>query len=119
MRFLRVVYVLAMAAAIIGLVIAGVDAFYPLGSSPDGEVHARKIFFVALPLGLVLSVVGTLIRRRVSVYGAGLILGGVATMVYAIVPYELSSVLRFVGIAVILAVLIFVGNSIFVSLRKD
>ena len=48
-----------------------------------------------------------------------MILGGMGTMVYAIVPYELNSILRFVGIAVVLAVLIFVGSRIFLSLRKS
>ena len=38
---------------------------------------------------------------------------------YAIVPYDLSSTLRFAGIAVVLLVLIFVGNRIFLSLRKS
>jgi len=40
-------------------------------------------------------------------------------MVYAIVPYNLDNILRFVGIAVALAVLIFVGNMVFLSLRKS
>lgn len=120
MRFLRVIYVMAIAALIIALVIAGVDAFYPDPSSwQDSEVHARNVFFVVLPLGMVFAVVGTLIRHRLDIFGAGLILGGMGTMVYAIVPYNLNSMLRFVGIAVVLAVLIFVGNRIFLSLRKS
>jgi hypothetical protein len=41
------------------------------------------------------------------------------TMVYAIVPYNLDNILRFIGIAVALAVLIFVGNKVFLSLRKS
>jgi len=48
-----------------------------------------------------------------------LILGGMGTMVYAIAPYSLNSTLRFAGIAVVLLVLIFVGNRIFLSLRKS
>ena len=120
MRVLRVVYVLAMAASIIALVIAGVDAFYPDPSSWLGsQLHARNVFFVVLPLGMVFAVVGTFIRYRLNVFGAGLILGGMGTMVYAIVPYNLNSILRFVGIAVVLAVLIFVGSRIFLSLRKN
>jgi hypothetical protein len=40
-------------------------------------------------------------------------------MILATVPYDLDTKLRFVGIAVILAVLIFVGYKVFVSLRKS
>jgi len=120
MRVLKVIYVMAIAAAIIGLVIAGVDAFYPESSSWQySELHARNVFFVVLPLGLAFAVVGTFLQRKSAIFGAGLILGGMATMVYAIVPYDLNSTLRFAGIAVVLLVLIFVGNRIFLSLRKS
>jgi hypothetical protein len=120
MRVLKVIFVLAVAASIIALVIAGVDAFYPGPSSWQySEVHAGNVFFVVLPLGLVFAVVGTFLQRRSGVFGAGLILGGMGTMVYAIVPYNLNSTLRFVGIAVVLAVLVFVGNRVFLSLRRS
>ena len=120
MRFLRVIYVMGIAALIIALVIVGIQAFYPEPSSWQGsEAHAKNVFFIVLPLGLVLAVVGTFIQRRTGIFGAGLILGGMGTMVVAIVPYYLDNVLRFVGIAVALAVLIFVGNRIFLSLRQS
>ena len=120
MRFLRVIYVMGIAALIIALVIVGIQAFYP-DPSPwqDSEVHARNVFFVVLPLGMVLTVVGAFIQRRTGIFGAGLILGGMGTMVYAIVPYNLDNILRFVGIAVALAILIFVGKRVFVSLRSS
>src|SRR4030043_984817 len=119
MRVLKVIYVLAIAASIIALVLAGVDAFYP-ESSPwqNSEVHARNVFFVALPLGLVLAVAGAFLQRKSGIFGAGLILGGVGTMVYAIVPYGLDSTLRFAGTAVILLGLVFVGNRVFLSLKR-
>ena len=149
MRILRVIYVLAIAVALVFLVVAGVQAFYPEPSYPEYDpptwdydspeyeeweqewaeavaayeeeaaVHDRNIFFVVLPLGAVFAIVGTFIRHRQDIFGAGLILGGMGTMVYAIVPYNLDNILRFVGIAVALAVLIFVGNRIFLSLRKS
>jgi hypothetical protein len=120
MRVLKVIYVMAIAASIIALVIAGVDAFYPDPSSWQySEIHARNVFFVVLPLGMAFSVVGAFLQRKSGIFGAGLILGGMGTMVYAIVPYNLSSTLRFAGIAVVLLVLIFVGNRIFLSLRKS
>ncbi len=111
---------MAIAAAIIGLVIAGVDAFYPESSSWQySELHARNVFFVVLPLGLAFAVVGTFLQRKSAICGAGWIVVGMGTMVYAIVPYSLDSTLRFAGIAVVLLVLIFVGNRIFLSLRKS
>ena len=120
MRILRVIYVMGIAALIIALVIVGVQAFYPEPSSWQGSaVHATNVFFIVLPLGMVFAVVGTFMQRRTGIFGAGLILGGMGTMVYAIVPYNLDNILRFVGIAVALAVLIFVGNRIFLSLRKS
>jgi hypothetical protein len=120
MRILRVIYVLGITALIIALVIVGVEAFYPEPSSwQDSAVHARNVFFIVLPLGMVFAVVGTFIRRRLDIFGAGLILGGIGTMIFAIVPYDLDNILKFIGIAVALAVLIFVGNMVFLSLRKS
>ena len=120
MRFLRVIYVMGIAALIIALVIVGIQAFYPEPSSwQDSAAHARNVLFIALPLGMVLAIVGTFLQRRTGIFGAGLILGGMGTMVYAIVPYHLDNILRFGGIAVALAVLIFVGYRVFLSLRKS
>jgi len=149
MRILRVIYVLAIAIALVFLVVAGIQAFYPEPSYPEydpptwdynsteyqeweqewqevheiyeheSEVHDRNIFFVVLPLGVVFAIGGTFMRRRTSIFGAGLILGGIGTMILTIVPYDLDNVLRFAGIAAILAVLIFVGYRIFLSLRKS
>ena len=120
MRFLKVIYVMGIAALIIALVIAGVNAFYPEPSArQDWALHARNVFFVVLPLGMVFAVVGTFLQRRTGIFGAGLILGGMGTMVYAIVPRDLDDIVRFAGIAAALAVLIFVGNRIFLSLRKS
>jgi len=82
-------------------------------------VHDRNIFCVVLPLGAVFAVVGTFIQRRLDIFGAGLILGGMGTMIFAVVPYDLEAILRFIGIAVALAVLVFVGYRVFLSLRRS
>ena len=149
MRILRVIYVLAIAVALVFLVVAGVQAFYPEPPYPEYdpptwdynsteyqewqqereevyaiyehevEVHDRNIFFVVLPLGVVFAVGGTFMQRRTAIFGAGLILGGIGTMILATVPYDLDNVLRFAGIAAILAVLIFVGNRVFLSLKRS
>ena len=149
MRILRVIYVLAIAIALVFLVVAGVQAFYPEPAYPEydpptwdydsteyeewqqeweevyeiyedeAEVHDRNVFFVVLPLGVVFAIGGTFIQKRTSIFGAGLILGGIGPMILAIVPYDLDNVLIFAGIAAILAVLIFVGYKVFISLRRS
>jgi hypothetical protein len=148
MRVLKVIYVLAIAAALIALVIVGVEAFYPAPSYPEYDpptsdynsteyreweqgwtnavaaydeeaaVHDRNIFLIVLPVGVIFAVVGTFIQRRSSIFGAGLILGGIGTMIFAVTPYDLDNIPKFIGIAVILAVLIFVGYRVFFSLRR-
>jgi len=149
MIFLKVLYVVAIAVVLVLLVVAGVEAFYPAPQYPEypnhppaynsteyqeweqewmeaydeyqqeAAVHDRNIFFVVLPLGVVFTVVGTFTQRRLSIFGAGLILGGIGTMILAVVPYDLDNIPRFIGVAVILAVLIFVGYKVFLSLRKS
>jgi len=148
-RVLRVIYVLGVAVALVLLVVAGVEAFYPAPSYPEYDpptsdygsteyqeweqrwtnavaaydeeaaVHDRNIFLIVLPLGVVFAVVGTFIQRRTSIFGAGLILGGIGTMIFAVTPYDLDNIPKFIGIAVILAVLIFVGYKVFSSLRRS
>ena len=85
----------------------------------ESAVHDRNIFLIVLPLGVAFAVVGTFVRRRLDIFGAGLILGGMGTMIFAIVPDDLDNMLRFIGIAVALAVLLFVGYKVFLSLRRS
>jgi len=162
MRILRVIYVLGIAVALVLLVVAGVEAFYPCpqyGGYPDypdypmpvpdydspeyeewqqeyeeweqeweefqeeytqqEAIHARNVFYIVLPLGVVFAIMGTFLQRRLDIFGAGLILGGIGTMIFAIVPYDLEAIPRFIGIAVILAVLVFLGYRVFHSLRRS
>jgi len=105
MRALKVVYVLAIAAALIALVVVGINTFYP-EPQYGSEVYARNVFLIALPLGVVFAVVGAFVQRRTNIFGAGLIVGGIGTMIFALTPYNLYQILVFVGIAVILVVLI-------------
>ena len=123
MSNLKVIYVLAIAAALIALVVVGIHTFYPAPSyssayEQEVAVHARNVFLIALPLGVVFGVVGAFIQRRTSIFGAGLIVGGMGTMIFAVTPYHLDDIPKFIGIAVILAVLIFVGYKVFFSLKK-
>jgi len=139
----------AIAVVLVLLVIFGVEAFYPSPQYPDypepmraynsseyaeweqewmeiqeeyrqeSAVHDRNVFFIVLPLGVVFAVGGTFIRRRLDIFGAGLILGGIGTMIFAVVPYDLDNILRFAGIAATLAVLVFVGYKVFFSFRRS
>jgi hypothetical protein len=114
MRALKVVYALAVAAALIALVITGIHAFYPAppygwGSGYSAALYGRNVFLIALLLGLVFAVVGAFIQRRTNVFGAGLIVGGMGTMMFSITAYGLGTIPQFIGIVVILAVLIFLG----------
>ena len=149
MRILRVIYVLGIAVALVLLVFAGVQAFYPEPSYPEYDppiwdydspeyqeweqewmemqqeywqeiaVHDRNVFLFVLPLGVVFAIVGTFLQRRLDIFGTGLILGGIGTMIFAVVPYELENIPRFIGIAVILAVLVFVGYKVFLPLKRS
>jgi hypothetical protein len=120
MRFIRVVYAVAIAVVLVLLIIFGIEAFYPSpGYSSEAAIHARNVFLIVLPLGAVFSIVGTFTRRRLDIFGTGLILGGIGTMIYSITPYKLDDMLKFTGIAVTLAVLVFVGYKVFFSLRNS
>jgi hypothetical protein len=148
MIFLKVLYVVAIAVVLVLLVVAGVEAFYPAPQYPEypnhppaynsteyqeweqewteayavyeGEaaIRDKNIFFIVLPLGVLFAVGGTFIRRRLDIFGAGLILGGLGTIIYTTAPGGLDNKLRFIGIAVALAVLVFVGYKVFFSLRR-
>jgi hypothetical protein len=85
----------------------------------ESAARDKDIFFIVLPLGAVLAIAGTFVQRRLDIFGAGLILGGMGTMILAIVPYDLDNILRFIGIAVALAVLIFVGYKVFLPLKRS
>jgi hypothetical protein len=121
MSFVRGVYVVAIGVLLVLLVIFGIQSFYPAPGYLDSinrATHRMNVFFIVLPLGAFLAVVGTFVRRRLGIFGAGLILGGMGTMMYAVTPFSLDSLLRFVGIAVALAVLAFVGYKVLPSLRR-
>jgi hypothetical protein len=84
----------------------------------EAAVYHRNTFLVILPLGVLLAVGGTFLRRRLDVFGAGLTLGGIGTMILAITPGDLDNMLRFAGIAATLAVLLFVGYKVFLAFRN-
>ncbi len=111
MSFLKGVYAVAIGVLIVLLVIFGIQTFY--------TTDTMSVYSIVLPLGAALAVVGALVRSRQGIIGASLILGGTGTMIYALMPWRLDILWRFVGIAVILAVLVFVGIMVFRSSRED
>jgi len=81
--------------------------------------HDKNVFLFVLPLGVVFAIVGLFLQRKLDIFGTSLILGGIGTMIFAVVPYDLDNILRFIGIAVVLAVLIFVGYKVFLPLKRS
>lgn len=85
----------------------------------EAALHHRNVFLIILPLGAAFVVAGTLIRSKLGIFGASLILGGLGTMIYAVSPHDLDSRLRFAGIAIALVVLVFVGYRLFHTLSQE
>ena len=121
----RVVYMLSVTGFLIGLVISSVPAF---GDPPRGysnkpvepiyydidyeaamDDYHQKAFFISYPYGILLIILGVVLRPRLSILKPGIILGGLGSISYAISQDGLSNEIRFAGIAVALAVIIFVA----------
>ncbi|VVB77960.1 Uncharacterised protein [uncultured archaeon] len=47
------------------------------------KIHSRKVFFIAIPLGIIIIAIGALVFGLVSV-GGGLMLGGVGLILYGV-----------------------------------
>jgi len=67
------------------------------------------VFFIAYPYGLLLIVLGVVLRPRLEILRPGLLFGGVGAIIYAIAQSPLSDELRFAGVAVAIGVFIFAG----------
>lgn len=93
------------------------DLYLKCGQQYDDVLNARskKVFFVALPLGIIVIALGALVFGLEAV-GAGLMGGGVGTLIYgagAYWPYTenwIRLVLSFVGLAVIIWLAYFLNN---------
>ena len=70
------------------------------------ETH---LFYTAVPLGITAIIIGSLIT--VQVVGAGLIFGGIfsVTQGYACYWSELDDWMRFVSLAIVFALLVYIG----------
>ncbi|MFP4641045.1 MAG: hypothetical protein ACOC6S_01300 [Chloroflexota bacterium] len=80
--------------------------------------HRRNVFFIAYPYGLLLIVLGLVLRPRLEILRPGLLLGGVGAIIYAIAQSPLSDELRFAGVAVAIGVFIFAGYRLLLERRS-
>jgi hypothetical protein len=74
------------------------------------EIYNRNVFFIAVIAGLLSVILGGVILRLESV-SAGIMGGGVLSILYGTVRYwgDLADVGRFIILGIVLAVLIFIG----------
>ena len=71
--------------------------------------HYRNLFSISYPCGLLFVLLGLSLRRSQDINKPGLLLGGIATMIYAIAQPSLASEFRFIGAAVASVVLLYAG----------
>jgi len=123
MNILKTMYVLAIAALLTILVIFGISAFYdsPGGFPVDVQSctskgchfpwrdYARNVFSISYGCGLLFVILGLVLPTRLNIIKLGLLLGGIATIVYAMAQPHLANELRFVGVAVGLVILLYLG----------
>ena len=71
--------------------------------------YRRNIFLIAFPFGLLYVLLGLTLKPRLEIIKPALLLGGMGTVIYALTQADLSSQVRFAGIAVGLPVLLYAG----------
>lgn len=72
--------------------------------------YRRNVFFIVSGCGLVVIVIGLLLKPGLEVIRAGLLLGGTSATLYGIAQYGVTSdKVRFFVIAVVLGILLFLG----------
>lgn len=121
---LQVIFAFFLGLVVVAFVGIGVNTFYPEPSYIDGR--PEQFAGWQLTTGVILLVCATIILavslflpERQGVLSNGLLLGGVFTMVYAVgmTVSANASVLRFVVVAIALAVTIAIGYLKFVRGR--
>nr|WP_300151284.1 hypothetical protein [Propionicimonas sp.] len=124
---LQVIFAFFLGLVVVAFVGIGVNTFYPEpqwpvdGSAPAGYDSWRLITGITLLVcATVILVVSLFLPEAQGVLSNGLLLGGVFTMVYAVgwTIFAGQDVLRFVVVAIALAVTIAIGNLKFVRRRR-
>jgi hypothetical protein len=79
--------------------------------------YQKSLFFVALPAGILLVVVGAIMK--VTAIGNGLVFGGVFTLIVGYYSYwsQLSDLLKFSSLLIALAFLVFTAYRIYSRLE--
>lgn len=82
--------------------------------------YHRNVFFIAYPFGLLFIILGLMLPSRLDIIRTGFLLGGVVTIMYAVLQGfgSMSDALRFGAIAISLAVLIFLGYRTLIERRQ-
>jgi len=127
MNILKIIYVLAIAALLTIVVVFGVSAFFqppeaPSAAPPWGrwegyykalEDYHRNVFSISYPLGLLFVILGLVLRPRLSLIKPALLLGGIATLIYAMAQSHLANEFRIIGSAALgLVILFYLGYSL-------
>ncbi|GAG16592.1 unnamed protein product, partial [marine sediment metagenome] len=82
--------------------------------------YHRNVFFIAYPFGLLFIILGLTLPSRLDIIKTGFLLGGILTITYAVLQGfgDMSNALRFVAIAISLAVLVFLGYRTLIERRQ-
>jgi len=82
--------------------------------------YHRNVFLIAYPFGLLFIILGLMLPSRLDIIRTGFLLGGVVTIMYAVLQGfgDMSNALRFGAIAISLAVLIFLGYRTLIERRQ-
>ena len=118
MASVKIAYGVLLGILLAMLVGFGVAGFYK-GSDYYGEGHARNAFLMAFVCSMAFSIVGLLLPRRVDVFRLGLLVGGLITLLFAVIYPStggLSMWWFFGGVIIALVVLVPIG---YLKLMRD
>ncbi len=71
--------------------------------------HHQTIFFIAYPIGLLCIILGLELKLRLDILKPGMTIGGLGIIIYAISQPDLNNTARFIGVALGLVILIYIG----------
>lgn len=123
MTSIKSVYGIGLGILLAMLVGFGIAAFYENPGYYGNTDYYRNILLIAYPCGLIFAVAGLVLPTKFNVLRLGLVLGGLATMLYAIIysasghGMELGWV--FAAVVIGLAVLIPLGYFKLASRDKE
>jgi hypothetical protein len=119
----KTTYGLLLGILLAMLVGFGITAFYGnSGYYYGGSDHARNVLLIAFACGLVFSVAGLLLPRRLDVFRLGLLAGGLFTLLFALIYPAATGIGKgwiFGAVAVALVVLVPVGYLTLTSKDRD